>query len=233
MQSATLASNYVIRNTLDDTMTRAALTAAETVAVDPVRGTFLEARLEDALIAAWATVSGDPSRGRVPLPVPGWDPQPGATDWVATDDRGQPVAIAELKVTDVEAALWDLLKVTCILSADSGMCGYLLVATNPSRWQKAEVAELFAGPVGQTTTWWTGDLLLRWQASWRWLLRGGRARPTAAPMRLRTCLLAAAPTRRIPDHELRLVKVEAMPGDQLLEFREGQPIWAKWSPSAT
>ena len=45
-------------------MARATTTAAATVEIDPVRDSFLEARLEHALIAAWAANGGAASRAR-------------------------------------------------------------------------------------------------------------------------------------------------------------------------
>lgn len=222
-----LASVSQILAHRDATMAAAVQHAAAEVVVDPARGTFLEARLEDALIAGWQTAGGEPSRARVQLTVPGWDPQPGQTDWVATAPSGELVAIAELKVTDVEAALWDLLKVAAILTEETAATGYLVVATSPSKWERAEVSDLFATPPGETATWWTGDLLLRWAASWRWLLSGGRARPVRLPGRLRTTVLADAPTEHIAGHSLRCLKVEPDLGAPHLDLIDGQPQWGE------
>lgn len=214
----------------DEHLAAATRWAAREVREDPKRGTFLERCLEDALIAGWdAAVPGGRADRNVQLEVPGWDPQPGRTDWVAREPEADALAaFAELKVEKIEEALWDLLKVACILEqAPAALSGYLVIAATPRRWQRAEVADLFTrnpAAVGGEQEWDTSVLIATWRSSWRYLLDGGRARPVTVPARIRTRLVAAAPLEKIDGYELRCIRVEPIRGAGHASFTDGWPI---------
>ena len=80
------------------------------------------------------------------LSVPGWDPQPGATDLqLSLSGDEAAIAVTEIKVFDVDQTLWDLLKVMALVDRSSTYArAYLVVATTPKRWRDAEVAALYA-----------------------------------------------------------------------------------------
>jgi hypothetical protein len=121
----------------------------------------------------------------------------------------------------VEAALWDLLKIAALLTDRPDIDGFVLGAATPRRWQRAEVADLFTEPGPRT--WQAAGLLARWDASWQWLLAGGRARPQTLPARLRTQLHAAAPTARIPGYELRCLQLWPLADAPPLHLHDGHP----------
>src|SRR4051794_30755175 len=98
----------------DEVMRRAAERAARDVRRHPIRKSFLEVLLEEALVSAWRQAPGADVTARVQLRVPGWEPQPGPTDLAfATLGDLRPTAVAEIKVLDVDQTLWDLIKVLC------------------------------------------------------------------------------------------------------------------------
>ena len=206
--------------------------AAGDVRRHPVRTSFLEALLEDALVTAWRSyASGDAVKARAQLRVPGWEPQPGATDLVFTvaGDR-RPTAVAEIKVLDVDQTLWDLIKVMSLLDGESPFLrGYLIVATTPKRWRDAEVAALYAPPDAAAADgvreWTTRNLVRRWERSWKYLLEGGRARPRDIPSGLRTTFLGAHPVPTFPQFELRAIAVEPFGDRGRLRFGDdGWPL---------
>src|SRR4051812_47790197 len=84
----------------DDVLLRAVEHAARDVRRHPIRSSFLEALLEEALVRTWPShAPGGHIKARVQLRVPGWDPQPGPTDLVlAIASERQPTAVAEIKV---------------------------------------------------------------------------------------------------------------------------------------
>jgi hypothetical protein len=127
----------------------------------------LEQLLEDALLAAWPAVTlGGTAAARRPRRAHDWEPQPGLTDAVlGLPDEPAPSVVAELKVTDVEDTLWDLLKAVSVMEAAPELIrAYLVVASEPRRWDRAECAELFEGDEpGRSRVWSTRDLLLRWE----------------------------------------------------------------------
>ena len=127
----------------DQLMTDAAIHAAATVELGD-RPTFQERYLERALVSAISEYVAADTRPRERLPVPGWDPQPGDVDLtVRFAAERQPTILAELKVDDIEATLWDLLKLASIVRADPPAHAYLVAAAPPRRWQHAECADLF------------------------------------------------------------------------------------------
>jgi hypothetical protein len=205
----------------DEAMRNAVQLAAAEIAPHPVRTSFLEELLQDALMSAWDLCSpaGD-AVARAQRHVPGWEPQPGGTDLLLGllgDPR--PTIAAELKIFKVEETLWDLFKVAAIVERDPEILrGYLVVAAPPKRWRDAEAAELFAVREPVARNWDSRALFERWRQSWAYLLAGGRARPRDLPGRVRTTFLGAHQVRAFPDHELRCIAVEPLPKAPRLRF---------------
>jgi hypothetical protein len=217
----------------DDAMRAALERAAASVRPHPMRKSFLERLLEDAVAEEWTASTGGSAAPRCQLSAAGWNPEPGQTDLVL-GLRGDPTptVIAELKVLDVEETLWDALKLLSVAEHDPrGVRAYLIVATTPKRWRDAEVAALYAPPDRDAPEgirgWVTEELLTRWRRSWRHLLGGGRARPRDLPGRLQTRFLGAYRVPAFPDHELRGVALEPLGAEPRLRFGpNGWPLSA-------
>ena len=215
----------------DETMRGAIEHAAKSLRRDPSHS-FLERMLVDAVAAAWESLApGGLAKANVKLAVPGWDPAPGHTDLVlGLPGDAHPTAIAELKVLDVEDTLWDAVKLASIVEHDSRIDrAYLIVATTPARWGKAEVAPLYApsdsaAPDG-VREWDTRDLFERWKRVWRHLLGGGSGRPRDLPGHLRTRFVAAQPVEAFVGYEVRCIAVEPVGAGTRLRFgSDGWPV---------
>lgn len=194
----------------DEAVARAVEAAARTITRAPDRDSFLERLVEKALVRVWPeTVPGGAARARVTTAIPAWDPQPGGVDVICTFPGDAPAQVAmELKVFDVEQALWDMFKLVSLLEfAPDARAAYLVVASTPGRWDRAEVADVFAPD--QTRTWQTLDLFDRWEKSWAYLLGGGRARPRDLPAAITTSFVGQHPVAAFPEYELRCVRVAA------------------------
>lgn len=192
---------------------------------------FREERLERALLGALqARVPGDAVVGaRRRFAVPDWDPQPGGVDLFVLDGAGTPAIFAELKIDNIEEALWDLFKVAALASSPSAPAAFLGVAAPARRWRKPEVdcAALFPAADGAPQPWSSLALLDRYAAAWRWLLRGGRARPTAVPATIEVAFVANEPVRAYPGYELRAIEVRAIADDGRVSFDGDWPAAAE------
>jgi hypothetical protein len=133
-----------VRRSLDDEVR----TAARRLSSEgDGRSALSERRLEE-LISNALEDQGHQVHRRIRVPVPDWDPVPGATDLVV-GSRGAPTAVAELKVSrlggipTIAEALWDAYK----LAAQVGRSGrdhdvlasvsaaFLLTAAPVDHWQ--------------------------------------------------------------------------------------------------
>lgn len=134
-------------------------------------------------------------------------------------------ALAELKWCrddgQIEECLWDLAKMALarrVAGADTA----LLAVGGPARlWEPGRrCAELFGAG-----SWDTRDLLAaRYESSWRYCLKGSRARPTRLPARIDTNPLNAVPIH-LPgaDWLLQLLAVDAPGGEWLTMDPDGWP----------
>jgi len=183
---------------------------------------FREERLERALVDALRArvPSGAVVGARRRFVVPDWDPQPGGVDLFVLDRDETPAGFAELKVDKIEEALWDLFKVAALASSPPAPAGFLAVAASARRWRRAEVdcASLFPEADGRPRSWSSLVLFDRYAAAWRWLLSGGRARPTRVPATVEIAFVANEPVRAYPGYELRAVEVRAVADDGWLSF---------------
>jgi hypothetical protein len=153
------------------------------------------------------------------IPVPGWQPSPGATDIALR--HGRPFrAVIEAKVYKLDWCLWDMVKVASLVAHGSAEAGYLVVAAPTQRFATLQdMAELFQG----TTTLDTVDLFTRYERAWIDLLGGGSARPMSLPGRLRTHLIASHKLTALPKWELRTLRVCPLRSKEV-QFVGGWPI---------
>jgi quercetin dioxygenase-like cupin family protein len=192
---------------------------------------FREERLERALVDALrARVSpGAVVGARRRFAVPDWDPQPGGVDLFVLDGARTPAVFAELKIDNIEEALWDLFKVAALANSPSAPASFLAVAAPVRRWRKPEVdcAALFPAADGAPQPWSSLALFDRYAAAWRWLLRGGRARPTTVPATIEIAFVANEPVGAYPGYELRAIEVRAITDDGRVPFDGDWPAAAE------
>ena len=184
---------------------------------------FLESYLVRAFCASAERAAEVVATGPMAVPIPGWDPQPGATDIVVTLPNREGRVLAEAKVDDIDQLLWDLFKMASASEIDGVRAVCLLGAARairspglPSaRWAGSQAcAELF-DPENSGRVWEAADILGRWTSAWTALLREGRARPTRVPARVRATFLGSSPVRSFPGYEARCIEIRVT-GDEWL-----------------
>ena len=199
--------------------------AAETVAPHAEDKSFLEKRLaaafSDALESELAPTFRVSLSSKVAgFELPNWDPVPGWFDVAGLNESEQVVAVAELKLDDVDQTLWDIFKVAAALEIPSVEAGYVIACAPPSRWaSNAEVVELF-DDTGEYE-WLSRYFFDAYARSWAHLLKGGKGRPTTVPDTSWMKPIARASVRNFAD-ELRAVRIQAsrLP----LGLRNGWPV---------
>jgi hypothetical protein len=210
---------------LDAAFSGAIAAAAALVAWEPGDRSFLEKRLAASVGSALAS---ELPRNEIVLnkklvgfQLPGWAPQPGAFDLAVKGEHGQPIAVAEIKLDDVDQSLWDLFKVASALDAAPVQAAYLIVAAPTATWAgELDMVELFnAG--AEAEEWYSRFLFDAHRHAWERLLTGGRARPLRVPRVLFITPIATAPVRNFPPYEVRAVRVTTT--DEQLPLIEGWP----------
>jgi quercetin dioxygenase-like cupin family protein len=200
---------------------------------------FREQRIERALLAALRerVEPGVTVGARRQFVIPAWDPQPGGVDLFVLDRSGSLSIAAELKIDDVEQTLWDLFKLVALVGTSPVASAYLVAVAPAARWRKAGVncTELFPETDEPSRMWSSRELFERYEAAWRWLLAGGRARPTQVPAVVEVRFVASERVSAYPDYELRAVAVRGIVERGWLPFAGDWPVAAGvevvWMPS--
>jgi hypothetical protein len=154
------------------------------------------------------------------FPIPEWDPQPGGVDLFMTAS-GRLIAAMELKVEKVDEALWDIYKMVSLRTRPGVQATYVVIAASVAKWRSGtECTWLFdAGEMRVNS----GDVFRRDADAWRWLLKGGRGRPTRVPVEITVTQIAQAPFGRLAGYELRAIRVEPF-GSEWLQFMGEWPV---------
>jgi hypothetical protein len=175
---------------------RATAKAAQLVDASGPKPSFLEARVERAMRRALEDdVAAELIGARqTEFTVPGWTSGLGGLDLYIRHPDGTLRVAAELKVDDVEASLWDLLKLANTFEMQSMEAAFLVVAAERSTWaSRRDCVALLSGQPGSCIRWNTIQMLQEWEGSWRWLLKNGTARPIHAPATLEVEVISAEP----------------------------------------
>jgi hypothetical protein len=209
-----------------DLFAEAVRVAAARLDAEPSRN-FLELRLESALDAALRDLVEDGVKvaARRQFHLPGWDPQPGGIDLFLLNQERALSHVAELKIDNIDEALWDLFKMVAATELSSVQAAYLVVAARAQRWRNPRVdcAVLFPEAPTPPRVWPSRQLFADFDTAWRALLKGGRARPTDVPAEVRIEFVANEPVCAYPDYELRAIAVRGVPGAERLRFDGGWP----------
>lgn len=185
---------------------------------------FREERLERALASALADRFGTEAvMIRRAFPIPDWHGRLGGIDLAVRDTTTLGLRIAvELKIYNVEEALWDLFKMTAAASIPGVQATYLAVASTTKRWASGkDCTALFNTELGVPVRWDSPQMFDDWRAAWEWLThptKGGSARPVRVPRTVETTLVASHPVRSYPGYELKAIAVRPATGSAWLEF---------------
>jgi len=153
------------------------------------------------------------------VPVPDWDPQPGATDVVTRDPAGGVVQVIETKLkatNDIYECLWDLAKVVSFSERQVG--AYLVVGTTQNGWRRHATRELFGS--GRHALVETIRAHLDW---WdKYILGDSTGRPLRVPAQIDVRVLTRVPLRLSEDEwELRAIRVHGR--GPHIAFHAGRP----------
>jgi hypothetical protein len=101
---------------------------------------------------------------------------------------------------------------------------YVIVAAPVRRWSStSDCVEFFTGALGEIRRFDSLQAFDRNREAWRWLLIGGRGRPTRVPKTLEVVPVGTAPIRARPSHELRAIRVQGVPESGSLSFAGDWP----------
>ncbi len=193
-------------------------------------GEHLESYLEQALVAA---ITQDKSGARAEttgsnlIEVPHWDRRIGGYDVVVTlQGQSERSLVVETKIEGVEETLWDLFKVIAAQSEEAIHRGYLAVAAKETTWNSPrDCVDLFRAS-DDPRVWASADLFREWSCAWKYLLRGGRARPLRIPSQVETRFLGRAPVRAYPGYEVRCIGARAVEDADWIDFEGDWPATA-------
>jgi len=196
----------------------------------PADTAFQERRLEEAIVTTLGDIFGPDrvvARGGLPgVTLPGWDPQPGAFDVAVTHADGSPRALLELKVDDIEHALWDLAKLAAASRLESVESAVVAVAAPGQTWRsRRDGVELFAQPAageGMTRDWSTRFFFTAYSKAWEAMYRQARARPVRLPETTYLGWGGDAPLAAFAGYELRVLTVSG--ADDTLALVDGWPL---------
>jgi hypothetical protein len=210
-----------------DLFASAVASAGATIAAEPP--SFLESKVENALSTALEQALDAPLvTAREQLSIPDWSAHLGPVDLVVRlDSGGDPQFVAELKVDDVEATLWDLFKMVAAEQLPSVQAAFLVAAAPLRRWNSdRDCVALFPSRPAPSARWSSRDLFERWRPSWEWLLSDSRARPLRVPSIVETSFVANCAVSAYPGYELRCIAACPSPDGEWIEFDGDWPARA-------
>jgi hypothetical protein len=154
---------------LDSGFVAAVRAAAATAAPQPEDGSFLKKRLAIAVGAAlereFAPLRVTLNKKLADVTLDGWDPQPGSFDVALLGEDDRPLAVAEIKLDDVDQTLRDILKIASALELGSVEAAYVVAAAPARVWATtADVVEVFG--LGEQEEWSTRFLLEEYRKAW-------------------------------------------------------------------
>lgn len=133
------------------------------------------------------------------------------------------IVATELKLDDVDQTLWDIYKMASASRVGSVSGAYVVAAAPQKTWSRPlDCVALF---LPESSDEWHSEFLFdEYRKAWVRLLKGGVARPTRVPTRIRLRFLTTASVRSYPGYELRAVRVDGGGDRSWLEFEDGWPV---------
>jgi hypothetical protein len=196
----------------------AAHAADDIITRDSGRG-FLESVLRDALAVRLPNARTEQPLNLDPAVWPG---RLGGVDVLYGDD-GARIGV-ETKVWDVADSLYDLLKLAAGTQRGTIVAGCCVVAGRTRDWRSpSAIRDLSVAPLGKATDRDVATLLRDDRHGWAHIWSRTAIRPAAVPARIRTIAVEPIPMLRAPDHEIRIIGVQAISHDQLRLDPAGNP----------
>ena len=189
----------------------ATVAAAAGIVARPTDGSFLEKTLRDGL-------AGQLPRAATEQPLNLdrgiWAGRLGGVDVLYTDQKTR-VGV-ETKVWDVADSLYDVFKLAAGAQRGTIAIGYCVIAGRTRDWRApTAIREMSQTHAGTTVEWATADVLRDHAAEWARIWNRTAIRPTEIPARLRTVAGEPIPMLQVPDHQIRIIGVQAIGADCL------------------
>lgn len=157
-----------------------------------------------------------------------WEPRPNGLDLYVwrPESPDELWFVAELKIDAPDQTLWDLFKLTASFRLPRVEAAYLVIPATASNWSApGKCNELFPEVVGESVDHDSVALFRDNDKAWTNLLRGGSARPTCVPRRVRTeSILPGHGLSSYPHLEMRVAAVSVADSDPLPFGSDGWPL---------
>lgn len=211
---------------IDAIVAQALSRAAASVMPEKVDESFLEKRLAASFAVALADeFDADRimlNRKIAGAELPGWDPQPGWIDVVVLNEDGGPSIAVELKLDDVDHALWDVVKMVSVSRLPTVEAAYVAVAAPTKTWASGLAGvDLFQS--NQEETWHSRYVFDEYREAWSHLLADGRGRPVQVAELIRLAPILRCPVFHYPPYELRALRVQPLDDDVSIDVVEAAP----------
>ncbi len=203
-----------------DTVARAAAELSPTSKGYPV-----ERGLEDAFLHHLSLPAGATAFARRKVMIPGWaaNHQPGPLD-VGVTHEGVLVAAAELKVNQVNDALYDLFKLAGLFQLPPRIdAAYLIVGAYENEWASQDFAHVFPTGPGPPVTHVSRELLQRHASTWMHLMAHSSGQLRTAPSTIDVRYVANCHVPAAGPYHVRVVGIRPGARATLVDVGEGPP----------
>lgn len=188
------------------TLRAATVAAAEDILARPTDGSFLEKTLRDGLAARLPGAAIEQPLG---LDRVVWPGRLGGVDVLYSDCAAR-IGV-ETKVWDVADSLYDLFKLAAGTRRGTIAVGFCVIAGRTRDWRaNSAVRDLSQAVPAVPIEWSAADVLREHARDWTRIWSRTAIRPTEIPARLRTLAGDPLSMPRVPDHEIRIVGIEAI-----------------------
>jgi hypothetical protein len=193
--------------------------AVEEITARDSDGSFLERVLRDALAARLLNAG---TERPLNLDSAVWPGRLGGVDVLYSPDEGIWIGV-ETKVWDMADSLYDLVKLAAGTQRGTITAGFCVVAGRQRDWMSPNAVRDLSTSLGSTVERGIAILLRNDPRSWKSIWSRTAIRPGAVPARIRTVAGEPVSMPGVPDHEIRLIGVQATSDEQLRLDSAGNP----------
>jgi hypothetical protein len=203
------------------TLRTATMRSAGDIIARETDGSFLEKTLRDALAAQLPRAG---TEHPLSLDRALWPGRLGGVDILYVTDDDTRVGV-ETKVWDVADSLYDIFKLAAGTQSGKLTVGLCAVAGRGRDWRVASaVRDMSATTAGACIEWDIATVLRDHQRDWERIWTRTAIRPVEIPKRIRTLAGEPVTMPRVPDHEIRLIGVQAVGQQPLRLDQSGSAI---------
>lgn len=205
----------------------AVVAAAAVIEAREQDGSFLEATLRDRLAEKLTD-----ARPEDRLSIDGWGGRLGGVDVTYRSRRAPSRLGVETKVWDVGDSLFDVLKLVAATRQGLLSAGFIVAAGRPTDWSTPSITgDMASGSRDHPAAWVTADVLASRRSAWPRIWSRSTARPAVVPAAFQTLTTAPVPMPRVPQHEIRIIAVQATGTERVAIGDDGQ-VSGPWSGRA-